>query len=94
MSPNLDGCANPHMLTSETGGRPHSDRSWQECFAQLSGTVLSIWDASQLDVAGDNAEVMPTFINLADASIKMVIVESGLKMEVKVLTMCRSSLCP
>jgi CCR4-NOT transcriptional complex subunit CAF120 len=59
-----------------TGGRPSPNRNWQECFAQLVGTVLSIWDAVQLDnpPAGKEGEVMPTFINLADASIKMVII--------------------
>jgi len=43
-----------------------------ECFAQLVGTVLSVWDAAQLDAAGADGEVVPSFINLADASIKMV----------------------
>ncbi|KAF2400406.1 hypothetical protein EJ06DRAFT_466786, partial [Trichodelitschia bisporula] len=59
-----------HDLDSR--GRPSTDRSWQECFAQLVGTVLSLWDAAQLDSAGENGEVVPTFINLADASIKMI----------------------
>lgn len=36
------------------------------------GTVLSVWDAQRLDEAGEDGEVVPTFINLADASIKMV----------------------
>lgn len=54
------------------GGRPSADRFWNECFAQLVGTVLSLWDAAQLDAAGENGEVIPTFINLTDASIKMV----------------------
>jgi CCR4-NOT transcriptional complex subunit CAF120 len=36
------------------------------------GTVLSLWDAAALDAAGQDGEVAPTFINLADASIKMV----------------------
>lgn len=45
---------------------------WNECFAQLVGTVLSLWDAAQLDAAGEDGEVVPTFINLTDASIKMV----------------------
>jgi hypothetical protein len=36
------------------------------------GTVLSLWDAAALDAAGHDGEVAPTFINLADASIKMV----------------------
>lgn len=53
-------------------GRPYPDRSWTECFAQLVGTVLSLWDAAALDAAGQEGEVSPTFINLADASIKMV----------------------
>ncbi|KAJ5245917.1 hypothetical protein N7468_000900 [Penicillium chermesinum] len=52
-------------------GRPCADRQWLECYAQLVGTVLSLWDASALD-ATDGAEVPATFINLADASIKMI----------------------
>ncbi|KAF2459816.1 hypothetical protein BDY21DRAFT_361719 [Lineolata rhizophorae] len=56
----------------DTRGRPSADRTWTECFAQLVGTVLSLWDASQLDVAGEDGEVVPSFINLADASIKMI----------------------
>ena len=55
-----------------TDGRPNADRSWAECFAQLVGTVLSLWDAAALDAAGQDGEVAPSFINLADASIKMV----------------------
>ena len=61
------------LLTTPTDGRPNADRSWTECFAQLVGTVLSLWDAGALDAAGEDGEVAPTFINLADASIKMVI---------------------
>lgn len=53
-------------------GRPCADRHWVECFAQLVGTVLSLWDAAALDAAGQDGEVAPTFINIADASIKMV----------------------
>jgi CCR4-NOT transcriptional complex subunit CAF120 len=59
------------MLTM-IGGRLNTDRNWTECFAQLVGTVLSLWDAAALDTAGQDGEVAPTFINLADASIKMV----------------------
>lgn len=43
-----------------------------ECYAQLIGTVLSLWNAAALDAAGEGEEVPPTFINLSDASIKMV----------------------
>ncbi|GAO17792.1 hypothetical protein UVI_02049410 [Ustilaginoidea virens] len=53
-------------------GKPNPDRTWTECFAQLVGTVLSLWDAAELDAAGEDGEVLPKFINLTDASIKMV----------------------
>ncbi|KAL8980561.1 MAG: hypothetical protein Q9205_004390 [Flavoplaca limonia] len=56
----------------DSHGRPNTDRSWTECFAQLVGTVLSLWDAAELDAAGQDGEVAPKFINLADASIKMI----------------------
>ncbi|KAM5355771.1 hypothetical protein ACJ41O_002417 [Fusarium nematophilum] len=55
-----------------TQGRPNPDRTWTECFAQLVGTVLSLWDAAELDAAGEDGEVLPKFINLTDASIKMI----------------------
>ncbi len=54
-------------------GKPNPDRTWTECFAQLVGTVLSLWDAAELDAAGDDGEVLPKFLNLTDASIKMVL---------------------
>ncbi|KAF2229195.1 hypothetical protein EV356DRAFT_537456 [Viridothelium virens] len=59
-----------HDLDSR--GRPSPDRNWVECFAQLVGTVLSLWDAAALDAAGEDGEVVPMFINLSDASIKMI----------------------
>ena len=34
--------------------------------------MLSLWDAAELDAAGEEGEVLPKFINLTDASIKMV----------------------
>ncbi|RKF61133.1 putative ph domain protein [Erysiphe neolycopersici] len=55
-----------------TQGRPNPDRIWTECFAQLVGTVLSLWDAAELDLVGQDGEVLPKFINLSDASIKMI----------------------
>lgn len=56
----------------DSRGRPNLDRTWTECFAQLVGTILSLWDAAELDAAGDDGEVLPKFINLTDASIKMI----------------------
>lgn len=60
------------IFAAFTEGRPNGDRTWTECFAQLVGTVLSLWDAAELDAAGEDGEVLPKFINLTDASIKMV----------------------
>ncbi|KAK4916765.1 hypothetical protein LTR66_016993, partial [Elasticomyces elasticus] len=53
-------------------GKPNANRVWTECFAQLVGTILNFWDAEALDQAGQDGEVAPSFINLADASIKMI----------------------
>jgi len=53
-------------------GKPNPDRTWTECFAQLVGTVLSLWDAAELDTAGEDGEVLPKFLNLTDASVKMI----------------------
>ncbi|KAJ5244460.1 hypothetical protein N7489_004556 [Penicillium chrysogenum] len=55
----------------DTYGRPCTDRQWVECYAQLVGTVLSLWDGAALDAAGGE-DVPATFINLADASLKMI----------------------
>lgn len=65
------------MQLTAAGGRPAPDRVWQECFAQLAGTILSLWDASELDKVNPDhstgeTEVVPTFINLTDAAISMV----------------------
>jgi CCR4-NOT transcriptional complex subunit CAF120 len=71
----LVGClATTHklLLIYRADGRTNADRTWTECFAQLVGTVLSLWDAAELDAAGQDGEVLPKFINLTDASIKMV----------------------
>jgi CCR4-NOT transcriptional complex subunit CAF120 len=60
------------VTLTAAGGRPALDRVWQECFAQLVGTILSLWDASELDNVKSDTEVLPTFINLTDAAIHMV----------------------
>ena len=51
-----------------------------DCYAQLIGSVLSIWDAKALEEEEERTrrglapekEVAPTFINLQDATMKMV----------------------
>ncbi|KAH0552941.1 hypothetical protein GP486_006861 [Trichoglossum hirsutum] len=55
----------------DPSGKPSSERNWKEYFAQLVGTIVSLWDAAALDAAGRDGEVVPTFINLTDASIKI-----------------------
>ncbi|KAH6638163.1 hypothetical protein C7974DRAFT_411607 [Boeremia exigua] len=57
---------------TDTRGRPAPDRKWQEYFVQLVGTIMSLWDASELDLVGGDREVIPTFINLTDAAIHMI----------------------
>jgi CCR4-NOT transcriptional complex subunit CAF120 len=59
------------ILTIEVDGKPCSDRNWKEHFAQLVGTILSLWDAAALDASSQDGEVIPTFINLTDASTKV-----------------------
>lgn len=65
-------------LTAMVDGKPAHDRNWKECFGQLKGNVLLLWDAAELDAAEMDVsgraheEVVPTFLNLTDASIKMV----------------------
>ncbi|KAL1954983.1 hypothetical protein VTO42DRAFT_390 [Malbranchea cinnamomea] len=56
----------------DSQGRPCPDRQWVECFAQLIGSVIWMWDAAALDEAGEYGDVHPTHINVADASLSMV----------------------
>ncbi|VUC20339.1 unnamed protein product [Clonostachys rosea] len=56
-----------------TQGQPNADRTWTECYAQLVGTVMSFWDAAELDAVNSaGGEVLPKFLNLTDASLKMI----------------------
>jgi hypothetical protein len=60
----------------------------------LVGTVLSLWDAAELDAAGEDGEVLPKFINLTDASIKMVCAMQFAWLDVvaiRTLTQCNRS---
>jgi CCR4-NOT transcriptional complex subunit CAF120 len=56
----------------ETGGKPFAQRTWVECFAQLNGTSLSIWNARELEERGSTENVPPRYLNLADSAMKMV----------------------
>lgn len=50
------------------GQRPHKDEGWTEVWAQLGGTILSIWDMKEVQEASrQGKEVPPTYINITDA---------------------------
>lgn len=70
MSPITNSLARLFSINANSlkDGRPCSDRQWVECFGQLVGTVLSVWNAEALD----SGEATPLFINVADASVQMV----------------------
>ena len=58
-------------LTDVVDGKPAPDQEWYEFFAQLNGTILSLWDAEAVDEAAyqGGQSVMPQFINITDAII-------------------------
>ncbi len=48
-------------------------RRWTECFVQLSGTVLSLWNVEQMERAAKNGtEVPPTYINITDSFVDFI----------------------
>ncbi|SAM84830.1 uncharacterized protein UBRO_05971 [Ustilago bromivora] len=60
-----------------TDGKPlhvaDDKRRWSECFVQLSGTVLSLWNVDQMKQAAKNAtEVPPTYINITDSFVDFI----------------------
>ncbi|KAK9461946.1 uncharacterized protein V1516DRAFT_623028, partial [Lipomyces oligophaga] len=57
----------------DSDGKQASRRQWQDVFGQLVGTVLSIWDKAELDAAaGATSAVKPTYINISDASFRVI----------------------
>ncbi|KAK9241348.1 hypothetical protein V1525DRAFT_334660, partial [Lipomyces kononenkoae] len=71
----------------DADGKPPSDRQWKHVYGQLVGTVFSIWEWDDLEqaatVAGtpgvpsssagaSNSPVKPTYINIADASLRLI----------------------
>ena len=53
-------------------GQKCHNRQWVECFAQLIGSVIWMWDAAALDEAGEYGDVHPSHINVADALVSIV----------------------
>ncbi|KAK6526430.1 hypothetical protein TWF694_005020 [Orbilia ellipsospora] len=62
-------------------GSAVTNREWTDCYAQLIGTVLTIWDNQVIQEEEERARrgfaseansVKPTFLNLTDASMKMI----------------------
>ncbi|KAJ8100581.1 hypothetical protein POJ06DRAFT_196618, partial [Lipomyces tetrasporus] len=68
----------------DADGKAPADRVWRDVYGQLVGTVLSIWESRELEraaaVAGasssssgvSNNPVKPTYINIADASMRLI----------------------
>ena len=60
-----------------TDGKPlhvaDEKRRWTECFVQLSGTVLSLWNVDQMkEAAKRGTEVPPTYINITDSFVDFI----------------------
>ena len=60
-----------------TDGKPlhgaDEKRRWTECFVQLSGTVLSLWNVDQMEQAArEGREVPPTYINITDSFVDFI----------------------
>ncbi|KAF3904273.1 hypothetical protein AA313_de0206336 [Arthrobotrys entomopaga] len=62
-------------------GSAVTNREWTDCYSQLIGTVLTIWDNQVIQEEEERARrgfpaetnaVKPTFLNLTDASMKMI----------------------
>ncbi|EPQ52802.1 hypothetical protein GLOTRDRAFT_140423 [Gloeophyllum trabeum ATCC 11539] len=55
------------------GQRPTKDEGWTEVWAQLSGTILSVWDMKEVEEAGrQGREVPPSYINVTDAFVQVL----------------------
>lgn len=53
--------------------RPDQFRDWTECFVQLNGTVLSLWEVEALKQAETQGRyVPPSFINITDALVDFI----------------------
>lgn len=56
------------------GQKPAKDEGWQEVWAQLGGTTLSIWDMKKIEEASrEGREVPPTYVNVTDAVSPLLI---------------------
>ncbi|KAF9007597.1 hypothetical protein BDQ17DRAFT_1324157 [Cyathus striatus] len=55
-------------------GQKHSkDDCWNDVWAQLGGTTLSIWDMKQIQEASKQGrEVPPTYVNITDAFVQVM----------------------
>ncbi|PKI82844.1 hypothetical protein MVES1_003718 [Malassezia vespertilionis] len=64
-----------HALSvdGQPAGRPEHFQTWTECFVQLNGTVLCIWNAHELQRAEEEGrEIPPSFINVTDALVDFI----------------------
>ncbi|KAG5359830.1 CCR4-NOT transcriptional complex subunit [Yarrowia sp. C11] len=65
-----------YMLLNDLNkdGKPVNDRKWVEVYGRLQGTVMSIWDAEELDRhKGGLTKLKPSYINVTDATFKSIL---------------------
>lgn len=56
------------------GHAPGIDDGWRDVWAQLGGTTLSVWDMAEIEEANkEGREVPPTYINITDACVALMI---------------------
>jgi len=64
-----------HVLAvdGQPAHRTETSQGWCECFVQLCGTTLSIWELDKLNAAAaEGREVPPSFVNITDAFVDFI----------------------
>ncbi|KAH7877260.1 uncharacterized protein C8R40DRAFT_67736 [Lentinula edodes] len=55
------------------GSKPHGPPIWEEVWAQLGGTTLSVWNMKEIQEASKlGKEVPPSYINMTDAFVQVL----------------------
>lgn len=74
------------------GQKPAKDEGWQDVWAQLGGTTLSIWDMKQVEEASKNGkEVPPTYVNVTDAVRPNIYIQCPLLFDTFLLVCSRTT---
>ncbi|EKM58341.1 uncharacterized protein PHACADRAFT_90445 [Phanerochaete carnosa HHB-10118-sp] len=55
------------------GQRPTKDEGWREVWAQLGGTILSLWDMKEIEEASkEGRQAPPSYLNVTDAFVQVL----------------------